>query len=526
MATPHAGADQPVSLLANLARNAVDPTRVALTLGPESRTYAELVRRATALAAGLATRCGVRPGDRVALLARNRIEYLEVELGVSHAGAVLVAMSWRYTTVEAVAVLARSGAGVALVDPELMPGLLAARATGELPDLRVVVAFGAGSSAADDYAELLEAGASTDWAAEEQGRSIDPHEIIFTSGTTGLPKGAIWTTGGVVWNALQQIADFTITRESVTYVSFDLNYIGGRHQLVWAILLQGGTVHLKRSGGFAAEEVFAAVVRHGVTHLLLVPTMLGDVLDLLERRPAEAPALRMIMCGGAPVPAAMLERAARLLPGVWVAHVYGLTEGGGTVCFVPPATARDKPGSAGVPSLNARIRVRSETGPAAPGEIGEVEVLAPTLCAGYWGDIEATRALFDDGWLRTGDLGFLDADGFLFLTGRRKELIISGGMNVFPAEVEAVLEQHPAVRHAAVFGVPHQRWGETVAAAVELLPGHATTSQQLVELCRERLSGYKLPTVVWFVEQLPRTPSGKIRKYDLVERYAGRAGDG
>jgi len=232
------------------------------------------------------------------------------------------------------------------------------------------------------------------------------------------------------------------------------------------------------------------------------------------------------MCGGAPVPESMLERAERRLPGVWVAHVYGLTEGGGTVCFVPPAATRDKLGSVGLPSLNARLRVTAEAGPVAPGETGEVEVLAPTLCAGYWGDPEATSALFHDGWLRTGDLGLLDADGFLFLTGRKKELVISGGMNVFPAEVEAVLERHPAVRHAAVFGVPHERWGETVAAAVELRPGRSATSAQLVAFCRERLSGFKSPTRVWFVEQLPRTPSGKIRKHDLVEHYAERAGDG
>lgn len=538
-----------ISLVDNVARHGGDPARVALTVGPAQRTYAALAGRARALARSLVADHGVVGGERVALLCRNRIEYFEVELGVAEAGAILVAMSWRYAPDEVCAVLARSGASVAIVDSEFVGVVIRAKANGLLPRLQSVVTFEPERGQADAAFEDLIAGEAPgsegdhtahsagatcpDGAAYRNGgaargqRLDDPHEIIFTSGTTGLPKGAVWTTGGLVWNALQQIADFGLTRDSVTYVGFDLNYIGGRHQFVWGILLQGGQVHIKPSAGFDAAEVLDAIERHGVTHILLVPTMLRDVLDEQAARPRDIGTLRMVMCGGSPVPVSMLEDATTILPGVWVAHVYGLTEGGGTLTWLPPGQGRERPDSAGLPSLNVRLRIVGTAGPVAAGEVGEIQVLAPTVCAGYWEDEEATRALFDDGWLRTGDLGFLDTDGYLHLTGRSKELIISGGMNVFPAEVEAVLESHPGVRSAAVFGLPHERWGETVVAAVERSVGAfevAVTADDLIEHCRAHLSGHKKPTRLWFVDALPRTQSGKIRRHELVDRFSGVGG--
>ncbi len=512
-----------LSLLDAVARHATDAERVALTFGAARQSYAELATRARALAAGLSSDFGIRRGERVALLTRNRIEYFEAEIGVAHAGAVFVAMSWRYATEEAVSVLALSGAAVVLADSDFAEGLAAARANGRLPELRAIVAFGAvgdeGAGADASYEGLVARGRQTPgWQPDGAGSLADPHEIIFTSGTTGMPKGAIWTTGGVIWNAMQQIADFGIRSDDATFVSFDLNYIGGRHQFVWALLLMGGTVHLKESGGFDVGQVIAAITRYRVSHILLVPTMLKDLLD--HPSVGELDSVRMIMCGGAPVPEPMLARAAEAMPGAWIAHVYGLTEGGGTVSFVRPGAA--KPGSAGGPSLNAALRIADGEGLCAAGEVGEIEVLAPTLCAGYWGDPAATELLFHDGWLRTGDLGRLDVDGDLFVTGRKKELIISGGMNVFPGEVEAALERHPAVRNAAVFGIPHERWGEAVAAAVEVADGASIDEAELVAFCRSLLAGYKKPTRVWVVPVLPRTASGKIKKGGLSEELLAR----
>ncbi|WP_129590477.1 class I adenylate-forming enzyme family protein [Cryobacterium aureum] len=511
-----------LDLLDIVARNAADPTRVALSLGSDELTYTELVGRAAALARALGVRCGLQPGDRVAILCRNRLEYFEVELGVTHAGGILVAMSWRYSTEESVSVLRRSGARIAIVDAEFAGALDDARKAGELPALEVLVGFEPGASADLDYDELVAAPLLAGGAIRLAGRALeDAHEIIFTSGTTGVPKGAVWTNGGVIWNALQQIVDFGIDWDSVTFVSFDLNYIGGRHQFVWGILHRGGTVHIKESGGFDAGHVLAAIERNQVSHILLVPTMLHDLLATPQLATTDMSSLRTIMTGGAAVSRELLAAARAALPGVHVMQVYGLTEGGGTVSYAPESLPDAKAGSAGRASTHASIRIVDEAGIVlGPDAIGEVQLQAPTVCAGYWEDPNATAELFDVGWLRTGDLGLLDAEGYLFITGRKKDLIISGGMNIFPIEIEAVLERHPHVRAAAVFGLPHERWGESVCAAVELESGYSVSADELTSLCRASLASYKKPTRIEFLVALPRTSSGKISKRDLPTMFA------
>lgn len=502
-----------------LERAPAERGKTVLVMGEQRLTYGHLATRADRVAGNLAHKFAVGRGDRVAVSCRNRVEYFEIETGIGSLGAIMVALSWRYAAQERIDLLARSGAKVAIVDSDLASPIEAAWMAGRLPQLQSLVTFDPAAPGGRTYAELLTEGPAS--PLEDRGLA-DPHEIIFTSGTTGTPKGAVWSTGAVVWNAIQQAMDYRITSQSSTYVAFDLNYIGGRHQFVWAVLQQGGTVHLKESGGFDPVAVLDYVTRHRISHVLWVPTMLYDVLATQAVGNTDTSGLQMIMCGGSPLSGDLLRRATAAFHSTDVVQVFGLTEGGGTVSFVPGDRLADKIGSAGRASLHNRLRVVDEAGhPCDPGATGEIQVQGPTMTLGYWDDPEATDALFSDGWLNTGDLGHLDKDGYLTISGRRKELIISGGMNIFPSEVEDVLTRHPAVRAAAVIGLPDDRWGEVVCAVVEPEPGMDPTPDDLVAHCREHLAGHKKPRVVHVVPELPRTMSGKVRKQALREELFG-----
>jgi fatty-acyl-CoA synthase len=228
----------------------------------------------------------------------------------------------------------------------------------------------------------------------------------------------------------------------------------------------------------------------------------------------------MIMCGGQPISATMTEVAQRAFPHTDFIQVYGLTEGGGSVTFVPPHALRTKPGSAGKPSQNVRIRLVDDEDRDVPqGAEGQILVRAPSVTAGYWDDAELTARSLAGGWLHTGDVGRFDEDGYLYISGRKGDMIISGGMNIFPAEIEDVLRRHPSVADVAVIGVPHEKWGETVCAVIEPHPQAVVEEQEIIAYCDERLAGYKKPTRIEVVDELPRTVSGKAQKFILRERY-------
>jgi fatty-acyl-CoA synthase len=349
----------------------------------------------------------------------------------------------------------------------------------------------------------------------------DPHEIIFTSGTTGQPKGVIWTNGTVMWNSLQQAMDFGLGPENSTYAVIDLYYIGGRHDFTWAVLHQGGTVHVKRSSNFDAEDVIRYVAQRRITHVLWVPTMLYEILRLPSLPDYDTSALKMIMCGGQPVSAATTERAQEAFPQTDFIQAYGLTEGGGSVIHVRPQDSRRKPGSAGQPSLHVELRLVDPDGLDVPtGTDGEIILRAPSVTAGYWDDPDMTARLIVDGWLHTGDMGRFDEDGFVFVSGRKGDMIISGGMNIFPSEIESILLEHPVVSDVAVIGLPDEKWGESVCAVIEVTAGAEVIEHELIDYCNERLASYKKPRSIRVVDALPRTVGGKPKKFLLRERFA------
>jgi fatty-acyl-CoA synthase len=502
-----------------LERPSLELDKPALVFEGETRTYGELRDRARRVAHGLVDQ-GFEELDRVALLSANRLEFIEIEAGIAGARGIMVALNWRLRGRELANLLRHCQAKVAFVEDRFLETVEELRRAGETPDMRTVIGIPSGG---DLSYEKLCASARAE-APPRQGRLEDPHEIIYTSGTTGAPKGVVWTNGSLIWSSLQQVMDFRIEPESSTYAVIDLYYMGGRHDFTWPILHQGGTAHIKRSGEWGGRAVVEYVAEHRITHILWVGTMLYDMLRVPDLGRYDTSCLRMIMCGGMPITAEITKQAQEAFPQTDFIQVYGLTEGGATATYISPKYAKSKPGSAGKATMHNRIRIVNDQGvECAPTEVGEIAISGPAVTIGYWDNPETTAQTLRDGWLYTGDMGYLDEEGFLYVSGRKKDMIISGGMNIFPVEIEDVLRTHPAVKDCAVIGVPDERWGERVCAVIEANEGAEVDEEEVIAYCHDRLASYKKPSFVREVEAMPRTMSQKPRKFLLREQFADLA---
>ncbi len=518
-----------LTLVQRIEQGVADPAQPAVIFEGRVRTWSQMREQSRRIGNALLA-LGVEPADRVGLLSKNRLEYLEIETGIAATCAIMVALNWRLREAEIAAILRRAGATVVIAEAGFAPMLRALHRAGHLPELRALVLID-GEPQAGEFAlpALLAQAPAT--PVPREPHFDDPHEIIFTSGTTGLPKGVVWTLGGHYFNALQQVVDFGMGPRSTTYAMIDLFYIGGRHDFTWAALYAGGTVHIKASGGFDARAALAYVCEHRISHALWVPTMIYEILRVPDLASFDTRALRSIMCGGQVLAPEIVRRMREAFPHSDFVQVYGLTEGGGSVTCMPSAVSLEKPASCGRASLNARIRIVDDADRELPAGLeGEICVQAPSVSAGYWDDPALTAEQIVDGWLHTGDAGHLDEQGYLYVTGRIKDLIKSGGMTIAPAEIEALLRTHPGVADAAVIGVPHEKWGEQVCAVVERRAGAQPDADELVALCARHLAGFKKPSIVEIVDELPRTASGKPQKFVLRARlgsaFPARAGAG
>lgn len=515
----HAQRWQSLALPYLFERGGIDPGRPALIFKNRHRSYGELRDMMRRVAHALID-LGIQSVDRVALLSTNRLEYLEIEAGIAAACAIMVPMNWRLRPQELAAILRRSGARAIIVEPAFAGVIAELRDLGEVPELEIVIRLDGGADDPMSF-ETLTAAADSG-PVPRLPHFEDPHEIIFTSGTTGLPKGVVWTNGGLFFNSLQQVIDYRLGPEHSTYAAIDLYYIGGRHDFTWPILHAGGVVHIKESSGFNARAVLKYVCDHKITHVLWVPTMVYEILRVPDIASFDARHIRMIMCGGAPVSVETVQAMQQKFPSSDFVQVYGLTEGGGSVTCMSAEAAIRKPGSAGRPSVHVTLRIVDGEGCDVPANTdGEIWVRAPSVTAGYWDDPQLTEETFVGDWLRTGDVGRLDEDGYLFVTGRKKDMIISGGMNIFPSEIEDILRTFPGVGDVSVIGVPHDKWGEQVCAVIELISPHQPSEQDVIDYCVLRLAGFKKPSLVRFVSALPRTSSGKPQKFELRKMFAG-----
>lgn len=515
-----------------LARRAhLTPDGLALIADERTWTFAQLDAAANAVAWQLAA-MGVGPGQRVALLMANSPAFVTWVHALPRVGAVLVPLNTRLAPAELAWQVQDVGAAMLVHDAEnaekahaigqQVPGLIRMRVADAAWDGQRSAGasrqFDPETAAAVELgheAAALLAGMRAGGTPLREHVELDAvHSIIYTSGTTGRPKGAQLTFGNHWWSAVSSCLNLGLVPGDRWLACLPLFHVGGLSILLRSVIY-GIPVVLHRR--FDAEAVNRAIDEQGVTIVSVVAVMLARMLDARGGKPYP-PHLRAVLLGGGPAPQPLLERATAL--GMPVLQTYGLTEAASQVCTLAPQDAVRKLGSAGKPLFATRVRVMRDGRPATPGEVGEIQVAGPTVTPGYWNRPEATAEALADGWLRTGDLGYMDDEGYLYVVDRREDLIISGGENVYPAEIEAVLLQHCAVLEAAVVGAPDARWGQVPVAFVALRPGYSCTEEELKAFCRERLAGYKVPARVTFLPELPKGASGKTLRRVLRERAA------
>ncbi|MBS1842836.1 MAG: AMP-binding protein [Actinobacteria bacterium] len=480
---------------------------VAFRFEDEDRTFGELRERSLRFAGGL-IEAGVEPGDRVAVLLGNGHEWPEIFFGLAAMGAVCVPVNVLLRPAEVAHLLADSGARCLVVDSRSES--LLAMLEG-LPELVVAV----GEVDVDVAEPIAYQSLLASAPAELAGPGLDDlATLYYSSGTTGLPKAAAHTHDGILWNSVHQIADLRLTGDDVYLLIPSLSWAAGFHVVTLPLLWLGGRSVMMPTGGTTPDRITAAIEENGVTHTLLVPTLLRQFLEspeLLKR--LRATPLRWVISGTEPVPRPVIEAIAEELPATKIVQGYGMSEFPTVATALLPEEAASHAGSAGRACSITDIAVQTDDGTIASAGEGEVLLRSPATMSGYFGRPEETEAAFADGWLHTGDVGRIDEEGFLTITGRKKDMIISGGMNVYPKEVEEVIYRLSGVLEVAVVGIADERWGE---APVAVVIGDGIDAETIDGECERLLASYKRPRrVIVREEPLPRNATGKVLKREL-----------
>jgi len=491
---------------------AVHPERPALRLDDLVLTYVQLHQAAGRMSALLAKH-GVQPGDRVGIMLPNVPAFPIAFYGALAAGAIVVPMNPLLKSREVAYYLGDSGARVVLAWQA---------AAGEAAKGAADAGAQAIAIETPDLADLL-AGYSPAWPQTER-QGDDDAVILYTSGTTGRPKGAELTHTGLVRNA--ELTARTLLKNSsddVVMGCLPLFHVFGLTCGLNATVASAGTLTLLPR--FDPAKALDIIERDAVTIFEGVPTMYAAILHLPDADPAQAATLRTCISGGASLPVEILRGFEEKF-GCMILEGYGLSETSPVASFNLPDIER-KPGSIGVPVEGVQMRLVDDAGQTVPeGEIGEIAIKGHNVMKGYWNKPEATAEAITDGWFRTGDMAKVDSDGYYYIVDRKKDLIIRGGYNVYPREIEEVLHEHPAVAEVAVIGLPHAELGEEVAAAVALKPGATATPEELRAFARDRVAAYKYPRRVWLVDALPKGPTGKILRREVQPAEETRAPEG
>ncbi|MFJ3673519.1 o-succinylbenzoate--CoA ligase [Streptomyces sp. NPDC090106] len=473
------------------------PHRPALVYGHVQLTYGQLHDRTTRLAHYLRG-LGVRPGDRVAYLGPNHPSFLETLFATAQLGAIFVPLNTRLAEPELLHCLADSGASV-LMHTETF------QAFADSCDVPRRVA--AGTTLDEELAALQVT------ALDVSVSHSDIAIIMYTSGTTGRSKGAVITHGNLVWNSVNTLVDGDFSADDITLLSAPLFHTAALNMTCLPTVLKGGTLLLEES--FSPTRTLDVIERLGVTVMFGVPAMFQQIASASGFTQADLSSVRMLLCGGAPVPEALIRTYERR--GIGFLQGYGMTEASPGVCLLDAEHALEKPGSAGLPHFFTDVRIVNAAGQDATR--GELLVEGPNIMRGYWNLPEETASVLQDGWFRSGDIAVADEDGYITIVDRAKDMIISGGENIYPAEVEKALYEHHAVSDCAVIGVPDEKWGEVPRAVVVLAPGTKASAEEILAFLHGRLARYKIPKSVVFADALPRSGAGKLLKPRIRQTY-------
>ena len=500
------------------------PRALATVCGARRHDFATFVDRVARLAAGLRG-LGVQPGDRVGMIALNSDRYLEYFFGTWWAGAVVNPVNIRWNAKEVAYSLDDCDTRVLLVDDTFVP--VAQSLMGLSTSLRTLVH--AGDAPTPDgmtgYEAML---ASAAPMQDVVARGDDLAAVMYTGGTTGLPKGVMLTHTNLYTNALCSVATMPRPEDSVGILAAPMFHVGGFCLAMQLMLRLCPQVILP---GFDELAMLEAIAREKGRETFLVPTMIKRLIEHPRFSAFDVSTLNLIIYGAAPIDSTLLDEAIRALPQTNFCQAYGMTELAPVVAVLPPAAhravdgRRDKLRSAGVPVPIAEIRIVDGDDNDVPnGTVGEIVARGPMVMRGYWNKPEQTAQALRGGWMHTGDGGYMDDDGYIYVVDRIKDMIVTGGENVYSAEVENAILKMPQVAMCAVVGVPDDRWGERVHAVIVLRPGHTLDAQDVVAHCRDEIAGYKCPRSVEFRDELPLSAAGKLQKFVLREPFwAGRA---
>jgi len=467
-------------------------------------------RAARALAAS-----GIKAGDRVALLLANSNVYLEVFFAAAKIGAILVPLNFRLTVSELAFITSDSIPSLLIWAPEFAEA--ASALVEKTPQIKMMICEKTGLEAVDYESWIADRETSEPLVTASVGQD-NPLIIMYTSGTTGRPKGAVLSHGNLIWNAINSQHLSAYSASTASLCSAPLFHIGALNVAVLPYLYVGGRIVLQRF--FDPAEAVRLIGVEEINVMFGVPVMFQFMMQVPGWDEADFSSVDNFVAGGAPCSRALIE--AYLAKGVRFVQGYGLTESSGGASLLLPEDALRKIGSSGQPLFHLELKiVDQENLELPPGEIGEITVRGPTVIREYWNLPAETAAAIVDGWLHTGDLGYLDSEGYLFIVDRKKDMYISGGENVYPAEVEAVISDFAGIDEVAVIGVPDEKWGETGLAIVVPRAGCEFSAENLLAYCRAELAGYKRPSrVVVTGGPLPKTASGKLVKKDLKKLYA------